>query len=96
VEEGCLSLPGIRLKVPRAEKITVAAYTMTGERVEMQLEGLASCAWQHEMDHLNGLLIIDKVPPTALIAVRDQLRQLEEGTGLPETGGPSSNRSQKR
>jgi len=85
-EEGCLSLPGIRLKVPRADKVTVVVYTLEGERLELEVEGLASCVWQHELDHLNGLLIIDRVPPTTLITVRDQLKKLEQeaqGTAGP-------------
>ena len=79
LEEGCLSLPGVRLAVPRAEKVAVVAYTLEGERVETEAEGLEACAWQHELDHLNGVLIIDKVPPTRLMAVRGQLKQLAEG-----------------
>lgn len=77
-EEGCLSLPGIKVKVPRAEKITVVAYTLAGDRVEFEFEGLPACVWQHELDHLNGVLIIDKLPPTTLITIREQLKQLEE------------------
>jgi peptide deformylase len=77
-EEGCLSLPGVQLEVPRSEKVRVVAYTLDGERVEMEAEGLVACAWQHELDHLNGLLIIDRVQPTALMDVRDQLKKLAE------------------
>jgi len=76
-EEGCLSLPGIKVKVPRAEKVAVVAYTLAGQRVEFEFEGLAACVWQHELDHLNGVLIIDKLPPTTLITIRDQLKKLE-------------------
>lgn len=78
LEEGCLSLPGVRVKLHRAEKIKVVAYTLAGERVEFEAEDLAACAWQHELDHLNGLLIIDKVPPTTLMTIRDQLKKLEQ------------------
>jgi peptide deformylase len=78
LEEGCLSLPGLRLKVPRAERVKVVAYTLEGRRLEIEAEGLAACAWQHELDHLNGLLIVDRVPPTTLIGLRDQLKRLEE------------------
>ncbi len=77
-EEGCLSLPGIKVKVPRAEKVAVVAYTLSGRRIEFSFEGLAACVWQHELDHLNGVLIIDKLPPTTLITIRDQLKKLEE------------------
>lgn len=78
LEEGCLSLPGVRARIARAARVRVLAYTLKGERLEMEAEGLAACAWQHEMDHLNGLLIIDRLPPTTLIALRDQLRRLEQ------------------
>ena len=77
MEEGCLSLPGIQLKVPRAERVRVVAYTITGERLEFVAEGVPARAWQHELDHLNGMLIIDRVTPTALMSVRDRLRQPE-------------------
>ena len=78
MEEGCLSLPGLRLRVPRAERVKIVAYTLDGQRLEMEAEGFAACAWQHELDHLNGLLIVDRVPPTTLIGLREQLRRLEE------------------
>jgi len=77
IEEGCLSLPGIRALVPRAAKVRVVAYTLRGERVEMEAEGLAACAWQHEVDHLNGVLIIDRLPPTTLLTLREPLKRLE-------------------
>jgi len=76
-EEGCLSLPGIRAYVPRAAKVKVVAYTLGGERLEIEADGLAACAWQHEVDHLNGLLFIDRLPPTTLITLREPLRRLE-------------------
>ena len=77
-EEGCLSLPGIRVKVPRAEKVAVRAFLLDGEQVEVEAEGLAAAAWQHELDHLNGVLIIDHLTPTRLITIRGQLKDLEE------------------
>ncbi|MGD2175370.1 MAG: peptide deformylase [Candidatus Brocadiaceae bacterium] len=86
-EEGCLSLPGIKVCVPRAERVTVVAYTLQGERVELEAEGLHACAWQHEMDHLNGLLIIDRLSPTALISLRDQLQRLEREHERPGEAG---------
>ena len=77
-EEGCLSLPGIQVPLTRADKVKIVAYTLQGERVELEAEGLAACAWQHELDHLNGLLIIDRVAPTTLVTLRAQLKKLEE------------------
>jgi len=77
-EEGCLSLPGIWLPVARAERVTVSAYSIRGEKIEMEVEGLMSRAWQHEIDHLNGVLIIDRVPATTRMRIRDKLKKLEE------------------
>jgi peptide deformylase len=76
-EEGCLSLPGMSLAVPRAERVTVAAYTPKGERVEIEADGLHAAAWQHELDHLDGLLIINRADPASVLAVNHQLRKLE-------------------
>ena len=83
-EEGCLSLPGLHLVVPRAARIAVVAFTLEGKRVEIEADGLLCRAWQHEMDHLDGLLIVDKVTPTARLAVRRQLKQLENEAAAAE------------
>ena len=76
-EEGCLSLPGLWAPVKRAEKLVVVAYTLAGERVEQHVEGLLARAWQHEVDHLNGMLFIDRLAPTTLMTLRQKLRELE-------------------
>ena len=60
-EEGCLSLPDLFLKVKRAQRIEVLALTSEGEEVKMEAEGLAARIFQHEIDHLNGKLIIHRV-----------------------------------
>jgi peptide deformylase len=77
-EEGCLSLPGMSLEVPRAARVKVAAYTPGGERVEIDADGLHAAAWQHELDHLDGLLILNRAEPAAVMAVTRQLRKLEK------------------
>lgn len=77
-EEGCLSLPGIQMPVPRSERVRVKAYTLDGNQWEKVVEGLEARAWQHEIDHLNGVLLIDRLKPTTLTRVRRQLKQLEE------------------
>jgi peptide deformylase len=77
-EEGCLSLPGVFGKVSRAKKIVVAAYNLKGERLEMEAEGLSARVWQHEIDHLNGILIIDKMTPASRLAVSKRLKELEQ------------------
>ena len=57
--EGCLSFPGIREEIDRAERITVKAFDKDGEPFELEAEGLLAIAIQHETDHLNGELMID-------------------------------------
>jgi peptide deformylase len=58
-EEGCLSLPEIREDVERAEQVVVRALGRDGEPVEISADGLLATAIQHEMDHLDGVLLID-------------------------------------
>ena len=60
-EEGCLSLPEIREKVSRAAKVKVKAQDVTGEWFEVEGEELLARAFQHEIDHLDGLLFIDRL-----------------------------------
>ena len=59
-EEGCLSLPGIFGQVERWRQIIVAYTTLTGQSENRQLAGLDAIIVQHEIDHLNGVLFIDK------------------------------------
>ncbi len=59
-EEGCLSFPGKFIPVKRHKKVTVKALDRKGEKIEIKAEGLLSRALQHEIDHLNGALFIDK------------------------------------
>jgi len=60
-EEGCLSIPGYVGLVRRAAQVTVRAQTVKGKRVRLEGEGLLARALQHEVDHLNGILYIDRV-----------------------------------
>jgi len=60
-EEGCLSLPEIREKVSRAAKVKVKAQDVTGEWFEVEGEELLARAFQHEIDHLDGVLFIDRL-----------------------------------
>lgn len=60
-EEGCLSIPGLYGDVERALKLTVEAYDTKGRAFALDLQGLPARVVQHEVDHLNGVLFIDKV-----------------------------------
>ena len=72
-QEGCLSLGPIRVPVERAAKVKVEATDETGEPVSLELEGTDARVVQHELDHLDGTLIIDRTDPDAR---REALRQL--------------------
>lgn len=61
MEEGCLCLPGVMVEVKRSEKIKVKGLNENGEEIVINAEGLLAKALQHEIDHLDGILIIDKV-----------------------------------
>ena len=60
-EEGCLSVPGIYSQVKRASKVTVKALNENGDPIEITKEALTARALQHEIDHLDGILFIDRI-----------------------------------
>lgn len=62
-EEGCLSVPDYTAKVTRAENLVVSALDRSGRQVEIETGGLLSIAVQHEIDHLDGILFIDRLSP---------------------------------
>ena len=63
--EGCLSLQGVTVPVERSVRMTVAGNDPTGADISLDLEGLAARVAQHELDHLEGTLIIDRTTPEA-------------------------------
>src|SRR6201994_1058787 len=60
-EEGCLSFPGVTEEIKRAEHVKVRALDRNGKPFELEADGLLAVAIQHETDHLNGVLMIDKL-----------------------------------
>ena len=60
MEEGCLSIPGIYGDVPRPAEIVLSGYDKNGKRLKIKASGLRARVFQHETDHLNGILFIDK------------------------------------
>jgi peptide deformylase len=76
-EEGCLSIPGIHAPVTRNATIKVEAYDLAGNEISFEAEGLMARILQHETDHLDGTLFIDRLGPTQLAAVRDKLEEFE-------------------
>ncbi len=76
-EEGCLSLPEIRTPVIRATRVQMDALDVEGNAISEVGEDFVARVWQHEVDHLDGILITDKMPPTAKMASRKQMKLLE-------------------
>ncbi|MCP4710379.1 MAG: peptide deformylase [Planctomycetes bacterium] len=78
MEEGCLSLPGLRGMVPRALSCQVTALDLEGARFCMDMVDLAATVIQHETDHLQGKLFIDRLSTISLMSCRKGLKQLEK------------------
>jgi len=62
LEEGCLSLPGVHVEVERPARVRVRARDPEGKEILVEAEGLEARVIQHEIDHLDGILILDRVP----------------------------------
>ena len=88
--EGCLSFPEISADVERAEWTKIEAQTLDGERVEIEATGLLARALQHEIDHLNGILFIDRMSSAAKASLSSKLKRLQKETqrGLTPTRRP--------
>jgi peptide deformylase len=72
-EEGCLSLPGVYAPVRRPTNIHVSAYDLSGQEISLDADGLLARVIQHENDHLDGVMFIDRVSQTALVDIQDKL-----------------------
>jgi peptide deformylase len=79
-EEGCLSLPGVHLEVERPAALRVRGRDAAGEPVEIEAEGLEARVIQHEIDHLDGKLILDRVSREAR---KDAMRAMREAQRTP-------------
>ena len=79
-EEGCLSLPGVHVEVERAAAVRVRAKNEHGEDLEVEAEGLDARIIQHEMDHLDGVLILDRISREAR---KEAMRALREAQRSP-------------
>ncbi len=76
-EEGCLSVGEFRAEVKRASRIKLAYQTLTGEAKEQTLDDVAAVCLQHEIDHLNGKLFIDRLPPVRRELIKKRLIKLQ-------------------
>jgi len=78
LEEGCLSIPGIREEVVRPERLRVKFKDLSWEDREMICEGLLARVVSHEVDHLNGILFIDRINPLKRKLLGGKLREIAE------------------
>ncbi len=86
-EEGCLSIPGVYAPVTRNEKIRVVAFNLKGEEISAEVSGLFARVVQHETDHLDGTLFVDRLGPAHKASVREKLEEFElEWKSKRETG----------
>lgn len=72
VEEGCLSFPNKFAKVIRPEEVTVKALDENGKQIKISAKGLLAQAISHEIDHLNGILFVDKIIPGTLEVIESE------------------------
>jgi len=77
-DEGCLSLPGITGEVNRPAIVTMEATDLEGNKVTRRATGLLARCWQHEIDHLDGVLILDKMTQMSRLKNRSRIKSLEK------------------
>jgi len=78
--EGCLSFPEITGEIERAKSITVRGQNLDGEAIEIETTGFLARAIQHEVDHLNGILFIDRMSSAAKTSLSSKLKRLQKET----------------
>ena len=76
--EGCLSFPEISADIWRASSVVLRAQTLEGEALEIEASGLLARALQHEVDHLNGILFIDRMSAATKVALRSRLKRMQK------------------
>jgi peptide deformylase len=85
-EEGCLSVPGVTMPVERSVSVRVRGFDASGEPVDFRAEGFEARVIQHENDHLDGVLIVDRTSRSARAAALRTMRE-NEAAGVPAAGG---------
>lgn len=77
-EEGCLSFPRLRADIRRSSEVKVTYTDLDGQTVTVESDGLLARAFQHEIDHLNGILFIDRMNAVAKVGMKRKLARLME------------------
>jgi len=81
MEEGCLSFPGIRVMITRPTSVRVRGMNEKGDSIDLRAEGLPARILQHEIDHLNGILIIDHISSLNRRLLSSKLKKMEKAAG---------------
>lgn len=84
--EGCLSVPGLRGQVRRPRHVRVRALDRSGQRLDFTWEGVPAAIVQHEVDHLDGVLFVDRALPKSLIFQREYERYVPEQARIIDRG----------
>lgn len=84
--EGCLSVPGIRGRVQRPRRVRVQALSRTGEALDFVWEGIPAAVVQHECDHLDGVLFVDRADPKTLTFLREYERHVPAAERIVDGG----------
>ena len=78
-EEGCLSIPGVHEKIPRLREIKIRSQNTKGDWIDEQLSGLSARILQHEFDHIEGILVPDRMTPVKRRMIQGRLKNLSAG-----------------
>ena len=95
-EEGCLSIPNITAKIWRSQTLKMSAQDLDGNPIQESACGFPARVWQHETDHLNGTLILDKMGPVSKLAARRILKELTEQWEAENPPPPKPTKLKKR
>jgi peptide deformylase len=88
--EGCLSFPEITGEIERSEFVRARAHTLEGEPIEIEATGLLARVLQHEVDHLNGILFIDRMNSAAKASLASRLKRMQKETQRNRARDPQS------
>lgn len=77
-QEGCLSFPELFISIKRSAEATVTFTNLRNEKVTIEVKGLLARTVQHEIDHLNGILLTDRMSPVQKVAVAGKLKKLKK------------------
>lgn len=86
-EEGCLSVPGLHWEIVRPKEVYITGYDLDGNEVAMEADELLSRLFQHELDHLDGVLLLDHLDDETRKAALKTLRQRYADAPAPDTSG---------